>query len=158
MTIDPERFEEQPYRASVLLSQFAVPFLLRNYHDFEGDMLLPLIIGEIGLHNVGRYFERNRNAESEEVLYTTDNLAQYLRPCNALSISAATGIPRETVRRKVDQMIKLGWIIRDEHHHLYTTPAIHEKFGNHTLRSIEELMQAADRLKQLLGHPTAQRA
>jgi len=36
-----------------------------------------------------------------------------LRPCNAFSISASTGIPRETVRRKVGQMIRQGLIERD---------------------------------------------
>ena len=33
-----------------------------------------------------------------------------MRGCNAFSLSEATGVPRETVRRKVKQLVELGLI------------------------------------------------
>lgn len=37
-----------------------------------------------------------------------------LRPTNIRSIAASTGIPKETVRRKVLELVKRGWVARVE--------------------------------------------
>ena len=34
------------------------------------------------------------------------------RGCNALSIAAATGLPRETVRRKMGRLVEMGILVR----------------------------------------------
>lgn len=44
------------------------------------------------------------------------------RLTNTQSIALASGIPRETVRRKLDAMEKRGWIARDETGHWAPTP------------------------------------
>ena len=53
-----------------------------------------------------------------------------LKPCNAYSIAAATGLPRETVRRKIGRLIELGWICREDNGHLYITEVALEQFGS----------------------------
>mgnify|MGYP001015568525 CR=1 FL=1 len=44
--------------------------------------------------------------------------------CNALSISRSTGIPRETVRRRVEALVKRGWVRRDVRGHLRARGAL----------------------------------
>lgn len=36
------------------------------------------------------------------------------RPMNTLSLAEWTGIPRETVRRKVEDLVAMGWVVRSE--------------------------------------------
>jgi DNA-binding IclR family transcriptional regulator len=40
----------------------------------------------------------------------TDDLAK----CNVSSIAAATGLNRETTRRKVDQLVRLGLVVKEK--------------------------------------------
>ena len=74
--------------------------------------VLPIVLGEVGLYNVGGFgFDENALAALRCYGDAFDRLP--LRPCNAFSISSSTGIPRETVRRKVSHLIQNGWISRD---------------------------------------------
>ncbi len=43
---------------------------------------------------------------------------------STLSVSIATGIPRETVRRKIDKLVDLGWVERRENGHLFLLPKV----------------------------------
>lgn len=47
-------------------------------------------------------------------------------PTNVKSISASTGIPEETVRRKVRALVRDGWIARHGNHLTYTAKAAAE--------------------------------
>lgn len=69
-------------------------------------MVLCLVLGEIATRNTD-LIRPERND------YNRPNAPQrqYL-PCNALSIEKVTGIPRETVRRKIAKLLDLGWIER----------------------------------------------
>jgi len=42
---------------------------------------------------------------------------------NARSIAASTGIPKETVRRKVAELVEAGWLARDGHNLYFTSRA-----------------------------------
>lgn len=112
--VDAEPLQPR-YRRLVALhmGRYHLRYLVRLYGAFDGDLLLPIVLGEVGLYNVG-----NLNLEdlSLDQLHS-DSEEEFrqlpLRPCNAFSISSATGIPRETVRRKVSHLIQHGWIDRD---------------------------------------------
>lgn len=43
-------------------------------------------------------------------------------PINVQSIADSWGIPKETVRRKVNELVKRGWIARDRSGYLSVTP------------------------------------
>jgi hypothetical protein len=47
-----------------------------------------------------------------------------LRPVNAASIAIATGIPRETVRRRIKRLLTLGFIVEKEPSRYVMTPGI----------------------------------
>ena len=98
--------------AALLLARYNLRYLVRLYSAFDGDLLLPIVLGEVGLYNVGGFgFDENALAALRCYGDAFDRLP--LRPCNAFSISSSTGIPRETVRRKVSHLIQNGFIDRD---------------------------------------------
>jgi DNA-binding IclR family transcriptional regulator len=74
-----------------------------------------------------------------------------MRPCNALSISEATGIPRETVRRKIDMLINKGWVYKNEKGHIYLTPEVAKHFEHFLFNSIEALLPSAQALIDVLS-------
>lgn len=151
MTIDREVFDQNFYRVSYLLSRFMVPYMRSVYREFDGDVLLNIVIGEIGTRNLGQFYEANRNSKTfESRLGDVNEHQRVLRPCNALSISDACGIPRETVRRKVNVLIERGWVSQNERGHLYLTPEVARHFQRFLLDLIEELLPAARELAEVL--------
>jgi len=152
MTIDPVEFEQHYYRVAYLFSRFTVPYLRNIYHAYDGDMLLTLVLGEIGTRNVGRFFDTSEDfLVSENLLDDVTEHQRVLRPCNALSISDATGIPRETVRRKVNLLIKKGWVYQNEKGHLYLTPEIAKYSERFIFASIEAMLPCAQALAEVLS-------
>lgn len=83
--------------ATYHLSQTMLHALREIYRLFDGDIVMALVLGELGQHAVaGNHHGSGRRG--------------HLRPSNAHSIAAASGIPRETVRRKLDKLIAKGWV------------------------------------------------
>lgn len=119
---------------SMMKTRFIVPHLIALYHKFEGDLLLVVVLGEIAIRNMQGIFQ----VRPEEP-YTVHDLAaerafienrftqERMRPANTLSLSVSTGIPRETVRRKVDKLVALGWVERKENNHLYLSSKVSQE-------------------------------
>lgn len=108
-----EIFDRYARELTVLFGWFFTRHLHDLYHAFNGDLLLPLILGEIAHHNICRFFTSGRR---QKTVLPSDWKApatwSALEPCNALSLSDAIGIPRETCRRKVRELCRLGYIQR----------------------------------------------
>lgn len=111
---------------SMLKSRFVVPHLIALYQKFNGDLLLALVLGEFAIRNLQGIFQVRPeepytvlDREAERAFIEQRYLHERMRPANTISIAMATGIPRETVRRKVDRLLQLGWIERRESGHLY---------------------------------------
>lgn len=146
---------------ALVLARHEVRSLRRWFEDFDRDILLPILLGEIALHNIGalqngvarRGSTRPIVAHAEPARMRTPDCG--LKPCNAYSIAAATSLPRETVRRKIGRLIELGWISRQANGHLYITDAALEEFGSMlSSRALAELLETADRVRSLLeGNP-----
>lgn len=102
--ISPEAFHLNREFLSVVMLRYMTSRLRAVYQAYEGDMVLCLVLGEIATRNTD-LIRPERND------YNRPNAPQrqYL-PCNALSIEKVTGIPRETVRRKIAKLLDLGWI------------------------------------------------
>ncbi|GGY13673.1 winged helix-turn-helix domain-containing protein [Paludibacterium paludis] len=59
-------------------------------------------------------------------------LETQLKPCNAFSVAQASGIPRETVRRRVNRLIEDGWLMPHRNGGLVcTSAAIHGLAARH---------------------------
>lgn len=95
--------------------------LLALRREFDGDLDLLLILAVIG--------ERHHALEDRENLdaidldsFSTTSPHEIERPTvNVQSVADYTGIPRETVRRKVAALIKRGWVRREEDGDLHPT-------------------------------------
>jgi hypothetical protein len=135
---------------AVLLARHEVRNLKRWFDEFDRDILLPILLGEIALYNLGAL----ENGADCQVDADADDAAAacLLRPCNAYSIAAATGLPRETVRRKVMRLTELGWISRRENGHLYVTRDALQHFGAMlTSQHLSEVIETAERAMRLLA-------
>lgn len=141
--------------AALLLSRYNLRHMVRLYAAFEGDLLLPIVLGEVGLYNVGGLGLDDQSLAA--IHCSDDDFGKLpLRPCNAFSISSSTGIPRETVRRKVSHLIQLGWIARDMKGGLTITAKAAnlclEPFGQDNLA---DFLSTADRVRLATGAPPA---
>lgn len=97
---------------ATLIGDFWVRSLRRNWACFDGDLTMAYILAEIAVYNVSSLHAAPANCRSlsQHLLDGTHYLL--LKPCNAFSIAEATGLPRETVRRKFLRLEELGWITR----------------------------------------------
>ena len=149
---------------SMLKTRFTLPHLIGLYKFFGGDMAMPIVLGEIAMRNLQAVFQM-RPDEPYEVL---DNgiarklvqrtyTSEHLRPANALSISIATGIPRETVRRKVDKLIAMGWVQRDGHSLLFITRKVADDMGDFDREETTRFALAAGAVMKLVEDRDAKR-
>jgi hypothetical protein len=137
-------------RISLALSEFTVPLLARIYRAFDGDMVAALVLGEIAHRNVETWLAEHRNPE--QALHDPLVRTRIMRPCNALSIAEATGLPRETVRRKVVLLAERGYVYRSEEGYLYLTTTVGDDFEDMNAALIENLLATARRLESLLAN------
>ena len=78
---------------------------------FEGDIDLVIVGGAVAIASIEsrmREADFRKEFASANVVVGTERQ----RGCNALSVAEATGLPRETVRRKIKRLIKLGILAR----------------------------------------------
>jgi len=144
---------------ALVLARHEIRSLRRWFEDFDRDILLPILLGEIALHNIGalqngvaRRASTRAPQQPVPPPVASETGCCGLKPCNAYSIAAATGLPRETVRRKIVRLIELGWIHREENGHLFITEEALEQFGSMlSSRALTELLETADHVRRLLG-------
>lgn len=133
---------------ALILARHQIKNLKRLYDEFDHDIMLPLLLGEIALHNIGAADARRTAGQANEI--GVDE-ACVLKPCNAYSIAAATGMPRETVRRKIGRLVELGWINRRHNGHLYVSSTALQHFGQVlSSRELPELLSLAARVRRKL--------
>jgi hypothetical protein len=148
MDIDLERYRENQRYLAFLSSGFLASQLLRVLHAFNGDLLGAVVLGEIAQHNVQALFRDRQfrpGERLEQALADPRQRERLLRPCNAHSVSEATGIPRETVRRRIENLVTQGWIIRDRH----------ERLAHFHLETARSVVETADTVRQVLGVDSA---
>lgn len=149
--LDNARYQAERQRISLAMSEFTLPLMRRVYEAFGGDLVLAIVLGEIGIHNVGAWLGREDN--DARALADLGRHDEVLRPCNALSIAEATGIPRETVRRKVAALIERGLVYRSTGGHLFVHPSAADNFDPMTRHLAASLLGTARRIEALLAAP-----
>lgn len=137
---------------ATILARYEMRKLKRLLNDFDNDIMLPLLLGEIALHNVG-VLENGRDMRPVRDECVGGSEEAPLRPCNAYSIAAATGLPRETVRRKIGRLVEQGWVEKCENGHLYMAHRTLDHFSKLLQsRDLPELLETAERVRSLLEH------
>jgi hypothetical protein len=150
-----QRYEERRGEVRLHLSHFLVRYLNDLYKIFEGDLAMAIVLGEISHHNTAPFFspEKSRN-EPVRVFQGDPGSWSTMEGCNAYSISCSTGIPRETVRRKIVEMKKRGWLNETPSQGLRITQACADHFGpDFTLRILGGMLRASRIIEGLLAEP-----
>ena len=147
-----EKYRKHTQQISATMGWFLFRHLQRVRIAFEGDFLLAVVLGEIAHHNICRYYSSGRRIEGiRNVDFEDPDGLPCLESCNAYSLSSATGIPRETVRRKAAELLKRGWIKCDPRGGYITTPETSRHFSHDfNVRSLADLLETADALRKIL--------
>ena len=113
-------FEGSEAPIALLMSQYCARQLQWTYRLFPGDLESALIFGQVIVHSIAQH----RTHEWIDNANTHGSFAtQPLRRTNVTSLADATGIPRETVRRKVQWLLDQEWLERAEDGTLALRPA-----------------------------------
>lgn len=150
---DQDQYEKHKSAVAIIMGHFFLRYLNLLYREFEGDLVLPMVLGEIAHHNIFRFFSRKGNIiEVHEQLLTHPESKQHLEPTNAFSISHATGIPRETVRRKIEKLEKKGWIVKNNRGEVFMSETVSEHFmKDFNKKLLSELLETTECIRELLG-------
>ena len=153
LLFSPERYEQRRGEIRLHMSHFFLRYLTDIYQAFEGDLAAAIILGEISHHNTTRFFSPDQ--ESNAVIRELQNEPAFWREmdgCNAYSVSCVTGIPRETVRRKIAAMKQRGWLEEVPQQGLRITQVCADHFGaDFSLRFLNGLLRASRHIERLLS-------
>lgn len=149
---DPERYEEHKLTVAVLMNRYMLRHFLSLYKEFNGDLLLPVVLGEIGHHNIMKFYSQEGGClKARNNAPTGAERLSQLEPSNAYSISEATGIPRETVRRKIDKLVKKGWLTKGVRGEVAITELVTEHFTkDFNKQMLAELLMTSKCITDLL--------
>lgn len=117
-------------------------FLITLRRCFQGDLDRMLIVAIVGSRTLPARRVAGLSLDDFESGQLHDSRSDRI---NIHSVADCTGIPRETVRRKVLELEKLGWVERSENGELaITTKAINDlhEGTKATFRYLTEISQA----------------
>ena len=161
MPMNRNLYEQRPRYLTYLMNDFIVWHLLRVREGFDGDLDAALVLGEIAHYNVQKNFKKIFSLDQatisgqEQSFIESSPESHLLKSSNTLSISAATGIPRETVRRKIQWLEQRGWILKDDTGALTVTASPFEDFVEFNFEALERFIATADKLRRILEPSSA---
>jgi hypothetical protein len=146
-------FRERADAIVLHMNRFFIRYLRSLAVEFEGDLQRAILLGEIGHHNVARHYTSGNPPANRAGLTARDPAFwKSLEPCNAHSLALATGIPRETVRRKVAWLERKGWVARTGRGEVSIRPAVVAHFvPDFNLRLLNEVLKLADELRAMVS-------
>lgn len=151
-SVQAAQIEEHLRAAALLINTFHLRHMMRVYAAFDGDLVEAVVLGEVAHHNFSAFRSAAANAlELSALLKRRDKPgAPPLLPTNAYSIATATGIPRETVRRKIDSLVRKRLLRRDRSGALFVTPRAREHFAAFSVESVAEFVSTHRQIESLL--------
>ena len=139
-------YDQHPGEISVLMGWFFLRHLNQLYRNFRGDLLLPMVLGEIAHHNVCHYFSSGKAKAASK-----GKRVEIMEPCNPFSLSVATGLPRETCRRKVQILVRQGLVRKHAAGGYIITPGLRAKFREANQETLADLLALIGDLEEILG-------
>jgi len=155
---DLARYDQHKSLVAVIMARFFLRYLNLLYREFEGDLILPIVLGEIAHHNLFRFYSlKGDSIEINKQVANYPERMKHLEPTNAFSISQATGIPRETVRRKIDKLQQKGWVVKNDRAEVYMSETVSDHFTKDLNKKIlVELLKTSESIQNLLNPPKIQ--
>lgn len=142
--VNPEVYTLNRDILSIITLRFMTSRLRAMYQAYDGDLTLCLVLGEIAIRNTENFYPE-RNQRNRFNSYERKKL-----PCNALSISDVTGIPRETVRRKLAKLVDLGWVERTPEDMYVISDKVGRVFAAFDDSQTFDLLDTSNKIKTLL--------
>ena len=143
-TLTRAQFDEHASFIVLALGRHSVKQLSTLYREFGGDVAKAIILGEVAHHNL-RNLAPSTDYDRKRLTQAIENpeTRAALLPCNAFSISEATGIPRETVRRKARELVAEGLLERVGRNDLYlcSDPSIYRRFDSDRFQEINDTIE-----------------
>jgi hypothetical protein len=139
--LDREKIRQHHVELSYLCGRYMVEHLIRVHAAFDGDILAAVVLGTIAQHNARRFYDEvvaKSDEPMDELIARGEHLA-HRRPCNAMSVSMATGIPRETVRRKIRWLVQRGWVEQVGRDKLFITRAVAKDFADFDIETLDRM-------------------
>lgn len=138
-------------RGARLVSRLAVDFILRSMGDvaalFDGDVARAMIFLTLAQASVVGDRKASHNAAVFSDGVIPDNLR---RPVSTMAVANALNMPRETVRRHINQLVENGYCVRLPDRRILVTEAIirRDDVTQTTRRSIQHFRRLIDILKR----------
>lgn len=147
------QYDQHMVAATIVLTDFFMDYLRLLYAAFDGDITEAIVLGEIGQANTSRYLNTHqRDALPLEALERDEILPGSIRGVNAFSAATASGVPRETARRKINALLAKGWLEKDAEGRLVATAAARDHFAPTFNRTLcKRLIETAELLNRVLG-------
>lgn len=148
-----ERYERHREEISLVMSHFFAGYLRDIYHAFDGDLALVIVLAEIAHHSTALHCTQDgtlkkRPGPAED----GDKEGWTLLACNAFSVAQSTGLPRETVRRKIGRLEERGWVERVSRREVRITPKVGEIFlPDFNLKLMRNLLETSGTISELLA-------
>ena len=151
--ISDDAFDRHYLALTFEVGCFMLEHLRNVYREFDGDIVMCMVLGEVGQHNAAHFMREilPRSGKDAKELATDAVIDASIRRCNALSIAEASGIPRETVRRKLAKLERLGWISRDAGGGVRVTRMVGRHFRGFDRRTMNDLLDLTERLRATLA-------
>lgn len=151
-----EQYAAHRQEICLLLNDFLLKYLNSLYAEFHGDITLAIVLGELAHQNITQAMGRGPLAPAlRENSIALESIKHLLLPTNPFSISEATGIPRETVRRKFEELIRRGWAEQVSSRGYVITPQVGEHFSwEFNLSLFEGVRELCTRLETILHGKT----
>lgn len=151
----PLGYEKCSVPIAILMADFFMEHMLRLYQRFDGDLLLPIILGQVAHHSVSPVFTSLGEPKAQgDIQHFWEKFKpdKVMAPCNAFSLSAATGIPRETVRRKIRQLVRHGWVKQNQKGEVFLTPKpTHDFVPAFNVVTLNRFLQTSQRIQNMLA-------
>lgn len=109
-------------------------FLIECRRHFDGDLDMMLVLSVIGDRT---FSQRSADPRIDFEAFTKALVPTAPQDINVRSIADFSGIPRETVRRKVAQLLEKGWILRNDDGFLVATKRAKEELEPLTITSMK---------------------
>lgn len=150
--LDRNKLREHHLDVTFVLGRFMTDHLVRVYQAFDKDITAAIVLGTISQYNLQRYYAEigEKSAEGLHRLAARAEHFPHGRACTAMSISKSTGIPRETVRRKIRALIKRGWLKQIGPDKLVVTELPRKHFTEFDLDTLERFLTTAEEVLALV--------
>jgi len=148
-----DHFDKAFSLVAFTLNRFIVDHLLRFARQFGPDYQMMVVWGVLAHQCVIHHLPAG--SRPAKVLGANGKLAAdtNLRPVRQRDLSQITGIPKETVRRKLLKLEREGWIQRQDSGWVLNRDNIDPELREFSRESAKRMLAVSDHIRQLLNNP-----